>query len=79
MKYVVEKGVPIPSKQDNPKYQRYPWPIMEVGDSVFFDGVKKGAASNQACAARAWGRNQKVKKVFIAQKQENGVRIWRIE
>lgn len=78
MKQGIDSAVPFPTWQGKGRYVRYPWPSMEVGESVFFDDEPGGTKSNQAAAARAWGRSQDVKKTFAAKKENNGVRIWRI-
>lgn len=74
----IEKGIPIPmgAGRKGPPI-KYPWPDMEVGDSVFFDGEPKGADAKQGTAARLWGNNHGRK--FAARKEGNGVRVWRIE
>ena len=78
MKQVIDRNVPFPTWKGKGRYAKYPWPDMEVGDSVFFDDQPTGTKSKQAFAARAWGRTQSVKKTFAARKEGKGVRIWRI-
>jgi hypothetical protein len=71
MEFKIEKGVPMMPLRTNA--MKYPWPMMEPGDSVFFM-EKLGSA---ATAANRWGKENGRK--FVSRKQGQGVRIWRVE
>lgn len=69
----IEKDIPF-----KPGYRKnYPWPDMDVGDSVLFDEFATASQSSPASAARKWGRNNGKK--FSCRKEGEGVRIWRVE
>lgn len=78
----IEKGIPAPEEWSigtgtGPGNRHAKWPFrdMEVGDSVFFEGVKT-TALGPANAARSYGN--KYGKKFISRKFEDGVRVWRV-
>lgn len=72
----IEKNIPMPS--DRPYSQdrypsKYPFKVMEVGDSVVFpDQNGNGKA---ATAAKVYGHRSG--KHFTSRKVDGGVRIWR--
>lgn len=53
----------------------YPFHEMQIGDSVFFPNEPEGLRSNPAHAVRNM-RNRRGRQ-FYAEKEGNGVRIWR--
>ena len=77
---IIEKKVAIPEVHSKVKY---PWPEMEVGDSVLILADKGEKLFNLkrkvGPAARYYG--QKTGKVFktLMIREENGVRVWRVE
>ena len=76
----IEKDVPIPEVHSKIKY---PWPEMEVGDSVFIK-AEKGETPTKlkrraGASARYYGnRTGKKFKTRILRK-ENGIRVWQVE
>jgi len=72
----IERDIPIP----NPRTQRgtYPFPDMEVGESVFFPREEDWGRQPPAASA-AYKYGQRHGKFFIAREEEDGVRIWRVE
>jgi hypothetical protein len=71
MSIAVEKNVPLPKLRTR---NIYPYEQMEVGDSFFLENAHMPTVSNN--------NNQRGKKLgmkFIARKEGNGARIWRIE
>lgn len=75
----IEKDVPMPEKraaheQSKIYRSKYPFRLMEVGDSFFVD--PKGGGDVVGSAAAAWGRRHGVK--FNVRKVEGGTRVWRI-
>jgi len=75
----IENNVPIPDVHSKIKY---PWPEMEVGDSVFIeaekgetpDTLKIKAGGSAAYYGRKTGK--KFKTAFL--RKENGIRVWRV-
>lgn len=76
----IEKNVSMPSfkRYGDGRPMKYPFPEMEVGDSILVEPAKrKKSTSPGVASARKWGKKHGV--VFIARKQECGnMRIWRI-
>lgn len=72
---VVDKGVPVPETRGGGGKQRYPWELLEVGDSFFAPGKIETFYTNTSAAGKRLGRK------FIARKWEErgvqGVRVWR--
>lgn len=72
MTYVIEKNVPMPVSRQGKK--RWPFGIMEVGDSFGFEPENQ---KKVAGAAAAYGR--KHGKKYSVHKTESGPRCWRTE
>ena len=69
----VDKGVPMPPKKYPPKKDKWPWTELEVGDSFFMKGAKRGTAYAVALnASRRLGRKFSVRQV------DGGYCVWRI-
>ena len=60
----------------NGRPPKYPFAIMEVGDSFMIPSLDAKKIRSARTAATLYGRNHKKK--FISRKQENGLRVWRI-
>jgi len=67
----IEKNIPLLSRRC-----KYPFPKMDVGDSIFIDGKTTREATARRAASLYGSRN---KKKFACRKVEGGVRIWRIK
>ena len=78
MTYKIEPGIPLPNKE---YYKpQYPWPSMQVGDSIFVPLDKDGAQykiQSARTAAGKWGQKNNIK--FTSRKVKGGLRIWRVE
>lgn len=72
----IEKSVDMPSRRIRGG-TKYPWPDMEIGDSVFFDNEPAGSQSNPSVSSKIWAMRNQVK--FASRREGNGVRIWRIK
>lgn len=66
----IEKGVPFYAFSG---YARYPFKVMEVGDSFF---VPVNMRSRVVSASSWYGRHHNMK--FSVRKTEQGFRCWRI-
>lgn len=64
----VEKGVPLPEGK-----RRYPYKVMEVGDSFLVEG-----SSLQVVCNANYRAGKKLGKRFIARKDGEGIRVWRM-
>ena len=64
----LDKDVPLPEAR-----KRYPYKEMEVGDSFFVEGGGIQNICNQN-----YRTGKKLGKSFIARKEDNGVRVWRV-
>lgn len=71
MKFHIDKSIPPPTK---PALQKYPFPDMKVGDSIF---VRGESAGNIKKAATVWGHRHN--RVFISRREKDGFRIWRTQ
>lgn len=68
MKYEIEKDIPIPEVSGKGR-SKYPFPEMEVGDSIFSDNV----SIRQAAYAYARRKGKK----FVVRQVDGGYRVWR--
>ena len=58
---------------------KYPWPNMNVGDSIFFPDEPKGSISLPAVSCSVWGSSQSPSRKFAKRSIDGGVRIWRVK
>ena len=70
MRYVIDKNVPLPAKATTGRKSKYPFDLMEVGDSFFVPG-KVRMASTVRQASRRLGRR------FVWNEETGGARVWR--
>lgn len=80
-KYAVEGGIPIPpiDKTRVKGLTKYPWPQMDVGDSVFFACNDGGKTQNKIVASyKQWIARFNKPHRFSVRKVEGGIRVWRI-
>ena len=85
-KFLIEKGVEMPPKA-TPKIGRskYPWAVMEVGDSFFspLNGDPNRLVGMRLySSAFKWaaldGNGKKFKTRFVTEKCGEGIRVWRV-
>lgn len=76
----IEKHVPFPEVHS--KFQ-FPWPEMEVGDSVLIKTGQKETVDNLKRkvkgSARYYGVKSGKKFRSLINREEDGVRVWRVE
>jgi len=71
MDVAVEVGIPVPAVR---KSYKYPYHVMQVNESFKVDGVKLQTICNMN------SRNGKrLGRKFIARKEGDGIRVWRVE
>lgn len=76
----IEKKVPVPEVNSG---VNYPWPHMKVGDSVFFEPEKEESLDElnrtvvNSCRYYGYRTEKKFKTMLM--REENGIRVWRIE
>ena len=75
MKYVIEKNVPLVRLGHHTT--KYPFAEMQVGDS-FLAKCEKANAPTVTRAATQWGKRNGVKMVTRYDKENCGVRVWRV-
>ena len=73
--YKIEKTVAVPAMAQMGPPRKYPFPEMEVGDSIYVVGQTLTGGSGYS--ARLYGK--KSGRAFTVRVVEGGVRIWRIE
>lgn len=74
----IQKGVPMPVVKPRGRIgtstPKYPWALMQVGDSFVFPGKDRRTAYSAACNATHYHQPKK----FVAREYEGHMRIWRI-
>ena len=71
--FKIEKNVPLPKiRGTGGSEPRYPWPDMEVHDSIFVTGNKAIATT-----AHSYGKRHNMK--FSCRTVDGGVRVWRVK
>ena len=68
----IAKNIPIPKLEGKGRNLKYPWPDMEVGDSILID--YKGATG----AAVAWAKRQGNGHKFAYRPAGEKFRVWRV-
>lgn len=71
--FEIEKDVPAPVRERAGRPTKYPFAQMQPGDSIFMPGAKTAPMSVIA-KHKAQNPGQK----FATQKEEGGMRVWRI-
>lgn len=75
MTFDLEKNIPLPKISRAGHNSKYPFSIMEVGDSFFVpEKTAKAFTSTVAAAGKRLGDRR-----FACRTVEGGVRVWRIE
>jgi hypothetical protein len=71
----IDKGMPIPP----PPHKKYPFDLMEVGDSFFVPAGEdiERTHNNLRCSALAFGLRRQQR--FTTRREDGGVRVWRTE
>lgn len=77
MSFVLETGVPIPKRTAGRHGSKYPFAVMEVGQSFLIEGDVKAATVRSAVGAFS-KRNPDSGK-FAVRGTDGGLRVWRIE
>jgi hypothetical protein len=70
--FVVEKGIPVPDVIRGHANRKYPFYVMEVGDSVLISGKTKNAVGSLTNAA-----HKRTGFEFTYRSVDGGVRVWR--
>lgn len=80
-KFKIDKNVPLPKRYKNCK-TRYPWLIMDIGDSFYFEIKDQSKVISRRATvisnANRYARQHKLKLQFTSRITEKGFRIWRI-
>jgi hypothetical protein len=69
--FKIEKGIRMPEPPTEGRRTKYPWAVLEVGDSFEIDTPLQVARTNARQASARYG------KMFDAQPYKGKVRIWR--
>lgn len=77
-KYKIQKGIPIPEKENITKY---PFKEMRVGDSFFMVTTHLKSPAGGVIRTKVWSYNNLYNKKIVVdiRKEKNGVRVWRIK
>lgn len=69
----IEKNIPLPEDAGRGRAAKYPWRLMEIGDSFLFpSGMELQPARNISCAAA-----KRLGRQFVVRKTDGGLRCWR--
>ena len=72
----IESDVPLPASYVNGRPASYPFRNMGVGQSIFIPATQ---VSPHHAAKRAYAAARRTGFKFTCRKEEDGIRIWRIE
>lgn len=75
----IDKGVPIPTKMQLGRRSKYPFDLMEVGDSFFVPGRDGKSFGGTVTAARKRYTDLSFEMRTVKEDGVVGVRVWRTE
>ena len=77
--FPVEFGVPMPEEERRYDRHKYPWRVMEVGNSFFVPSAPKGIKTLHRLRALISYQHSRHPEHFEARGVDGGVRVWRTE
>lgn len=75
----IDKGIPIPTKMQLGRRSKYPFDIMDVGDSFFVPGRDGKSFGGTVTAARKRLTDMAFEMRTVKEDGVIGVRVWRTE
>lgn len=72
----IESGIPMPACYKNGRPSSYPFREMEVGQSIY---IPASETFPRHAAKRAYAAGRRAGMKFVCRRDDNGVRIWRVE
>lgn len=72
--FTIDKGIPVPKQVGTGRKTKYPFDLMEVGDSFFIKDTKVKTIS---CSCGIYGK--RLNRKFTSRTVEGGARVWRVE
>lgn len=72
--FTIEKGIPVPKQIGAGRKTKYPFDLMEVGDSFLVTDLKVKTIS-RSCGT--YGK--RLERKFTSRTVDGGVRVWRTE
>ncbi len=76
MSYQIEDGVPVPKRTAGRKGSKYPFAVMQPGQSFFADDVKVATVRSAVGAFTKRHADEGFK--FSVRAEGDGVRVWRV-
>jgi hypothetical protein len=77
-KFQIDNDIPLPTESRNRNGNaKYPFALMEVGQSVFIPGKTVTQMANATCYLKAKGKKFASRRVV--EDGADGVRVWRVE
>lgn len=74
----IEKGIPLPTpSRGNGPSSKYPWGLMEIGDSFFVAVTEKTKRGKVQSRLGQVGRGGQFGIKVATRQVDNGVRVWR--
>lgn len=72
--FTIEKGIPVSKRVGAGRETKYPFDLMEVGDSFLVTDLKVKTISRTCCR---YGK--RLSRKFVSRTVDGGVRVWRTE
>lgn len=72
----IESGVPVPASYKNGRPPSYPFREMEVGQSIYIPATE---VFPRYAAKRAYAAGRRAGFKFVCRRDDDGVRVWRVE
>jgi hypothetical protein len=73
---VIESNVPMPASYKNGRPASYPFRDMQVGQSIY---IPASEVFPRYAAKRAYAAGRRSGMKFVCRRDEEGVRVWRVE
>jgi hypothetical protein len=74
--YDIDKGIAPPVTIRRGSANKYPWKLLEVGDSFLVPHTGLPKAGLSTIKQQCWHAGKVNHKVFVALKVDDGVRVW---
>lgn len=71
--FIVDEDVLVPT----PANMKYPFGIMDVGDSFFVEDCNENLRNKITLAGRQWSKRRGSERTFVSRKEDGGIRFWR--
>lgn len=73
---IIESNIPMPASYKNGRPAAYPFREMQIGQSIY---IPASEVQPRHAAKRAYAAGRRAAMKFVCRRDEEGVRIWRVE